>query len=179
MTGNRHTVRAFSVAFGLLASLSLGISEPVAGAEQDRAFGNHSMRGSFAYAMDGSFASAPPPFIGDRENFRFSQVGRFHFDGAGSFKGEFSLAFQNAPSGGMYSTAIQTGSYQVTEDGRMIIQFQDFRGGLLINEGTLDCVIVQRRRLARCAMVELVSFQQGPNPVALPVTGLGTFQRQR
>ena len=165
MTGNRHAVPAFSVPLGLLASLSLGLTEPVLGAEQDRNFGNHSMRGNFAYAMDGSFSSAPP-LSGDRENFPFSQVGRFHFDGAGNFKGEFSLAFQNAPSGGVYSTAIQTGSYQVTEDGRMIIQFQDFRGGRLINEGTLDCVIVQRRRLARCAMVELVSFQQGPNPVA-------------
>lgn len=142
-------------------------------------FGNHSMRGNYSFAIHGSFSSAPPPFMGTRENFAFSQVGLYYFDGFGNVNGEFSLAFQNATSGGNYSTATEVGTYTVSEDGRMIVQFEDFRGDFPINTVILDCVIVRQRKLARCAMVELISLQQGPLPVPLPVTGLGVFERQR
>ena len=142
-------------------------------------FGVHSMRGYFAFTLEGSFSSAPPPFTGARENFAFSQIGRYHFDGAGRVKGEFSLAFQNPSSGGNAAAAIEIGTYSVTDDGRMIIEFQDFRGNALINEVTLDCIIVRRGRLARCMIVTLISYTQGPSPVALPVTGIGSFERQR
>ena len=74
---------------------------------------------------------------------------------------------------------MEIGSYAVTPDGRMMVQFEDFRGSTLINAVTLDCVIVRRNRLAHCIIVELISYTQGPAPVRLPVTGLATFQRQR
>lgn len=150
-----------------------------AAADNEPMYGNHSMQGVFSFAIHGSFSSAPPPFMGARENFSFSQVGLYYFDGQGNVDGEFSLAFQNAPSGGNYSTATEVGTYSISEDGRMIVWFEDFRGDFPINTVVLDCVIVRKRKLARCVMVELISLQQGPNPVALPVTGLGQFERQR
>jgi len=170
---------------GLLVAFSLsglGLESAAAdsgAAKKHDAYGDHSMRGNFAFSMDGSFSSAPPPFMGARENFAFSQAGLYYFDGHGGVSGEFSMAFENATSGGIFSTAMELGTYIVSHDGRMVIEFQDFRAGTLINEVTLDCVIVKKRQLARCVMVRLVSFQQGPQPVMLPVTGLGVFERQR
>ena len=150
-----------------------------AAADDEPMYGNHSMQGVFSFAIHGSFSSAPPPFLGARENFFFSQVGLYHFDGQGNVNGEFSLAFQNATSGGNYSTATEVGNYSISEDGRMIVWFEDFRGDFPINTVILDCVIVRKRKLARCVMVELVSLQQGPEPVPLPVTGIGVFERRR
>ena len=173
-----RTDKALAAVFALAAALVIALPAVADDYKFAASFGTHSIRGDFAFTMAGSFSSAPPPFVGDRENFAFSRTGRYHFDGKGGVTGEFSLVFENATSGGNYSAAVQIGTYEVTQDGRMIIEFQNFRGDMLINEETLDCVIAKRRRLVRCIVVRLISFQQGPTPVPLPVTGLGAFERQ-
>ena len=162
-----------------VAFVALTAATAAAGDKHDRLYDARSMRGHFAFAMDGSFSSAPPPFSGAKENFPFTQVGRYHFDGNGGVTGEFTLSFQNPTSGGIVSMATEVGTYHVSDDGRMVIEFDDFRGGVLINRVTLDCVIAKRNRLAYCALIQLLSFQQEPSPVPLPATGLATFERQR
>lgn len=176
---NLTSTRHWHIPLILAALFSGGLALADDDGDENESYGVHSLRGHYAFSMDGSFSSAPPPFMGDRESFRFSQLGLYYFDGHGGVSGEFSLAFENETSGGNYSKAIEIGTYTVATDGRMLIEFQDYRGDRLINEATLDCVIVKRRKLARCIMVRLISYQQGPQPVPLSVTGLGAFKRQR
>lgn len=146
----------------------------------DGVFDNRSMRGNFVLSMDGSFSSAPPPFTGERENLAMSQVGLFHFDGRGHVAGEYTLAFENELSGGLgFVPFTVVGTYSVAANGRMTIETEDFVGDFKSNEVSYECVIVERRKLARCMVTELVSFNQGPDPIVLPASGLGAFERQK
>lgn len=146
--------------------------------DDDDAFDNRSMRGDFVLSMDGSFSSAPPPFTGERENFAFTFLGLLHFDGAGQVAGEATLVFENT-SAGLVVPRTVVGTYSVAEDGRMTIETDEFVGGFKSNEVTYDCVIVQRRKLARCAITRLIGFSQGPDPVELPISAIGAFERQK
>lgn len=139
-------------------------------------FGNESMHKVFAFTASGTFSSAPPPFTGPAENVAFSGVGLFRFDGNGQVRGDYTFVVQGTTLG-RATPFTAAGTYSVDPDGRMIIRTEDFVGGVRANEIAYECVIVQRNRLAQCAFIEVVSFQQGPDPVVLPVTGLVKLER--
>jgi hypothetical protein len=144
-------------------------------------FNNKSMQGNFVFSGSGTFSSAPPPFTGPVENFGFTEVGVFHFDGNGQVRVEYTLVLQGQAIGAAFPYTAE-GTYSVDPKGRMTIQTDDYNQGnqgVLNNKVRYDCRIVQSRRLAQCAFAELISYIQGPDPIALPISALFTLERQR
>lgn len=159
-------IRLFTALFALV----------IVSSSSAQGFGNESMNKVFAFTTSGTFSSAPPPFTGPVENAAFSGVGLFHFDGNGRVRGDYTLVVQTLALG-RATPVTAAGTYSVDPNGRMIIRTEDFVGGVKGNEIAYECVIVQRNRLAQCQFIELISFQQGPDPVVLPATGLVKLER--
>jgi hypothetical protein len=169
----------------LIATAMLLIG-PGLGARADEIFGTQSLRGAQILSFHGSFSSAPPPFTGDRVRLDASQVGRLQFDGNGQVWGEYTLTF-HTPT---VPLAIRTrfsvfGTYRVEPDGRLLIETEEYviepqerRDDLRDNAVTYECYLVQRQRAARCVLQSLVTFQQGPEPIPLPVAMTGMLEAQ-
>lgn len=149
-------------------------------------FGIRSIDGTYVATLDGAFSSAPPPFTGERLKFDAALVGLFKFDGAGQMSGIFTLTFHNPalPFAVRSRTAIH-GTYSVAADGYLVIEAEEF--GLDAsgtpsptrdNSVTYECYIAERNTLANCVLHSLITYQQGPEPVVLPVTMSGTLRRQ-
>ena len=79
--------------------------------------------------------------------------------------------------GAFQQTAV--GTYSIDVNGRMVIQTEDFIGDFKGNALTYNCVIVEANQLARCHQTEVISFQQGPDPVVLPTSALGKIERRK
>lgn len=92
--------------------------------------------------------------------------------------GEATLVFEN-PTAGLVVPRTVVGTYSLAANGRMTIETEEFVGDFKSNEVTYDCIIVRRGKPARCAITRLVGFSQGPDPVELPISALGAFERQK
>jgi hypothetical protein len=74
------------------------------------------------------------------------------------------------------------GTYEVDPDGHMTIEIDEFpieAMGERDNSVTMECYIVQPQQLARCIQHTLITFQQGPDPKPLPLSMIGSLERQR
>lgn len=160
---------------GILALLLLVWAVPRAEAQF---FDNQSMQGDFVFSGSGTFSSAPPPFTGPVENVGFTDIGVLRFDGKGKVRAEYTFVVQAQSVGGVTPHTAE-GTYSVDPNGRLTIQTDDYAQGIRGQTVSYDCRIVQRGRLARCAFTEVISYIQGPDPIALPISGLLTLEQQR
>jgi len=170
----------YALIFGSVTGLP-----PSARCETD--FSSHTINGQYIFSFDGAFSSAPPPFTGEVLQFSAAQVGRLAFDGAGQAWGEATLTFHH-PSlpFGVRSRIALRGNYTVSPDGKLEIYIDEFPldvngepGPDRTNSIIYECYIVRRLVIANCVLHSLVSFQQGLEPRALPVTMSGSLRRQR
>jgi hypothetical protein len=173
-----RTVRLIATAMLLLG--------PGYGARADEIFGAQSLRGVQILSLNGSFSSAPPPFTGDRVRLDASAVGRLQFDGNGQVWGEYTLTFHTPTVPvGIRTRFSVFGTYRVEPDGRLLIETDEYviepperRDDVRDNAVTYECYLVQRQKAARCVLQSLVTFQQGPEPIPLPVAMTGTLEAQ-
>lgn len=141
-------------------------------------FDNQSMQGDFVLSGSGTFSSAPPPFTGPVENIGFTEIGVIHFDGNGKVRVEYTFVVQSQFIGGAIPYTAE-GTYSVDPTGRLTIRTDDHTEGVRANTIQYDCRIVRRGRLAQCAFTEVISYIQGPDPIALPTSGLIKLEHQR
>lgn len=172
--------RAFVVpAIAGFLSVAAGVSHAAG------SFGAQSMTGEFVISADGGFV-AMTPFSASPLRLNVSLIGRLWFDGDSRAYGEWTIAFHHAAVPFTARSHFETvGTYEVTANGRMVMEFEEFKveppaqdDGIADGIVGFECYIVQRQQEARCILNSLTSLQQGPEPVPEPVTMSGILLRQ-
>lgn len=179
MIRNSKKMIAVPVIAGFLA-LSAGIADATG------MFGAESLNGDFVISADGGFV-ALTPFAPDPLRLSVSMVGHLTLDGRGQVQGNWTISFHNAAVPfGVRSHYETVGTYEVTANGHMFMEFEEFQieppaadDGVADGIVGFECYIVKRQREARCILNTLISLQQGPDPVPEPVTLSGSLLRQR
>jgi len=175
--------------FSLLPAVAVltWLAGPIPEAKAQDNFGSHSLAGRFVFSLDGAFSSAPPPpFGGVVLQFRTVMIGTITLDGGEQLYGESTLAFHHPDIPyAVRSRKVLRGSYSVAPNGHFLANIDEYS---VNNDGVpdmtksssfvLECYVVRRQVLARCAAHTLISFQQGPEPRMLPMTMSGSLEQQ-